>query len=200
MTFDRSRVLRSRRTRCRIPKRRRRPPADRGHRARGDRRADREDRYDPHHRERVTSARRRRARLVKALIQVESAFQSRARSPKGAMGLMQLMPETARQYQARNPYDPASNIEAGTQIPQELPRPSSSCRWRWPRTTPARRRFARFGGIPPYGETQAYVSQDSRAASLTRCAKRLREPFSRASLPAKPRAILCTRGQRRNLL
>src|SRR5437899_845048 len=53
------------------------------------------------------------ARLVKAIIQVESAFQERARSRKGAMGLMQLMPETARQYAVADPYDARSNIEAG---------------------------------------------------------------------------------------
>ena len=55
------------------------------------------------------------ARIVKAVIQVESSFRPRARSRKGAMGLMQLMPKTARQYEARNPYDPESNIQAGTQ-------------------------------------------------------------------------------------
>src|SRR5262249_61511618 len=52
-------------------------------------------------------------KLVRAVIQVESGYQERARSPKGAMGLMQLMPETARQYAVSNPYDPVSNIEAG---------------------------------------------------------------------------------------
>src|SRR5438093_1010696 len=44
-------------------------------------------------------------KLVRAVIQVESAYQERARSRKGAMGLMQLMPETARQYGVSNPYD-----------------------------------------------------------------------------------------------
>src|SRR5262249_27912931 len=52
-------------------------------------------------------------RLVKAIIRVESAYQPRARSRKGAMGLMQLMPETARQYAVTDPYDPRANIEAG---------------------------------------------------------------------------------------
>ena len=53
------------------------------------------------------------AKLVRAVIQVESGYQERARSPKGAMGLMQLMPATARQYAVADPYDPLSNIEAG---------------------------------------------------------------------------------------
>src|SRR4029077_19857559 len=65
------------------------------------------------------------AKLVRALIKVESAYQPRARSRKGAMGLMQLMPDTARQYGVSNPYDPASNIEAGIKhlkaLTQKLP-------------------------------------------------------------------------------
>src|SRR2546428_11687568 len=61
------------------------------------------------------------AKLVRAMIQVESAYHPRARSPKGAMGLMQLMPATARQYGVADPYDPASNIEAGIKQIQTLP-------------------------------------------------------------------------------
>jgi soluble lytic murein transglycosylase-like protein len=98
------------------------------------------------------------ARIVKAVIQVESAFQPRARSSKGAMGLMQLMPKTARQYQARNPYDPASNIEAGTkylkQLMNQFELPLALAAY-----NAGEAAVRRFGGIPPYAETQAYVSK-----------------------------------------
>jgi hypothetical protein len=98
------------------------------------------------------------ARLVKALIQVESGFQPRARSHKGAMGLMQLMPETARQYQARNPYDPTVNIDAGTRhlrkLLDEFELPLALAAY-----NAGENAVRRFGGIPPYSETQAYVSK-----------------------------------------
>ena len=98
------------------------------------------------------------ARIVKAVIQVESAFQPRARSPKGAMGLMQLMPKTARQYEARNPYDPASNIEAGTKylkrLLDEFDLPLALAAY-----NAGEGAVRRFGGIPPYAETQAYVAR-----------------------------------------
>jgi len=97
-------------------------------------------------------------KLVRALIKVESAYQPRARAHKGAMGLMQLMPETARQYAVSNPYDPASNIDAGVRhlksllerLPQHLALAAYNA---------GEAAVARFHGIPPYPETRAYVSR-----------------------------------------
>jgi soluble lytic murein transglycosylase-like protein len=94
--------------------------------------------------------------LVKAVIQVESGYQPRARSTRGAMGLMQLMPGTARQYGATNPYDPRSNVEAGvkylrTLLDQfELPLALAAY-------NAGEAAVRRFGGIPPFPETQDYV-------------------------------------------
>ena len=54
-------------------------------------------------------------KLVRAVIQVESSFDPRARSHKGAMGLMQLMPETARELAVEDPWDPEQNVRGGTE-------------------------------------------------------------------------------------
>ncbi len=97
-------------------------------------------------------------KLVRAVIQVESAYQERARSRKGAMGLMQLMPETARQYAVSDPYDPAANIEAGIKhlksLLQRLPMTLALAAY-----NAGEGAVQRFHGIPPYPETQQYVSR-----------------------------------------
>ena len=97
-------------------------------------------------------------KLVRAVIQVESAYNQRARSPKGAMGLMQLMPATARQYAVADPYDPASNIEAGIKhlksLLQRLPVALALAAY-----NAGEAAVQRFNGIPPYPETRNYVSR-----------------------------------------
>jgi soluble lytic murein transglycosylase-like protein len=98
------------------------------------------------------------AKLVRAVIQVESAYQERARSPKGAMGLMQLMPATAKQYGVKDPYDPASNIEAGIKLRKGLlqRQPGALALAAYNAGEGA---VQRFNGIPPYPETRSYVSR-----------------------------------------
>jgi soluble lytic murein transglycosylase-like protein len=96
-------------------------------------------------------------KLVRAVIQVESAYQQRARSRKGAMGLMQLMPETAREYGVADPYDPASNIEAGIKhlksLLQRFPKDLALAAY-----NAGEAAVQRFRGMPPYPETRAYVA------------------------------------------
>jgi len=103
-------------------------------------------------------------KLVRAVIQVESAYHERARSPKGAMGLMQLMPATAKQYAVADPYDPASNIEAGVKhlksLLQRLPVALALAAY-----NAGEAAVQRFNGIPPYRETQDYVSRILNLAS-----------------------------------
>jgi soluble lytic murein transglycosylase-like protein len=96
--------------------------------------------------------------LVRALIQVESNYKARARSQKGAMGLMQLMPSTAREYNVRNPYDPKANIAAGVKHLKSL-----IDRWGVEIALAAYNAgegaVKKFNGIPPYRETRNYVSK-----------------------------------------
>jgi hypothetical protein len=98
------------------------------------------------------------ASLVRAVIQVESAYQPRARSSKGAVGLMQVMPATGRQYGITNLYDPASNIRAGvTHLRLLLDRyPLALALAAYNAGEAAVERFA---GIPPFPETVDYVAR-----------------------------------------
>jgi len=112
--------------------------------------------YDPIIR-RVAAEQGVDVRLVRAVIQVESAYQPRARSPKGAVGLMQLLPATARQYGVSNPYDPTANIEAGIRhlkaLLERFPLAMALAAYNAGEAS-----VERFRGIPPYPETRNYVS------------------------------------------
>jgi hypothetical protein len=98
-------------------------------------------------------------RLVRAVIKVESAYQSEARSKKGAMGLMQLMPDTARRYAVANPFDPVSNIDAGVKHLKMLLGRFDGLALALAAYNAGEAAVERFRGIPPYPETQNYVRQ-----------------------------------------
>jgi hypothetical protein len=96
------------------------------------------------------------ARLVHAVVEQESNYQPRARSKKGARGLMQLMPATARQYGVRNSYDPKSNLDAGIRhlkdLLSRLELPTALAAYNAGEAT-----VRRYGGLPPFPETRSYV-------------------------------------------
>ena len=96
--------------------------------------------------------------LVRALIQVESNYKPRAKSHRGAMGLMQLMPSTAREYKVRNPYDPKANIEAGIKhLKGLIERFGVEVALAAYNAGPTA--VEKFKGIPPYRETRNYVAK-----------------------------------------
>ncbi len=97
-------------------------------------------------------------RLVRAVVQVESAYRPDARSRKGAKGLMQLMPQTARQYAVKNPYDPASNLDAGVKHLKSLLE-RFDLKLALAAYNAGEAAVRRFGGIPPFQETRDYVRQ-----------------------------------------
>jgi soluble lytic murein transglycosylase-like protein len=98
--------------------------------------------------------------LVKALIQVESNYKPQARSPRGAMGLMQLMPSTAREYNVRNPFDPKSNIEAGIKhLKGLIDRFGDRLELALAAYNAGEGAVMKFNGVPPYRETRNYVSK-----------------------------------------
>jgi len=100
--------------------------------------------------------------LVRSVISAESRFRMEAVSPKGAIGLMQLMPDTAQSLGA-NPYDPAQNVDAGTRYLRALLEKYHGLLWHALAAYNAGpKAVEKYNGVPPYRETLNYVKRIDR--------------------------------------
>ena len=131
-----------------------------------------------------------RADLVRAVMQVESGFNPFARSPKGAMGLMQLMPATATKFGVRNAFNPAENIRAGVAYLRELlDRYANNEELALAAYNAGPGAVDKHGqNVPPYRETQNYVAQINKMAGHP-AAPRDKTIFKSTDLTADGRAI-----------
>jgi len=111
--------------------------------------------------------------FLSSVVHAESGFNVRAVSPKGARGLMQLMPKTAEDLGVKDSFDPEANVDAGTRylralldlyngdVPKALAAYNAGVR-----------RVAQYGGIPPYAETHAYVARIIREYNRKKAAEK----------------------------
>lgn len=98
------------------------------------------------------------AELIRAVIKAESDFNSGARSQKGAMGLMQLMPETARLHNISDAYNPSANVDGGVRhLRMLLDRYQGDVELSLAAYNAGSAAVEKHGGIPPFAETREYV-------------------------------------------
>ena len=98
-------------------------------------------------------------RLVQALVQVESGYNRKARSNKGAIGLMQLMPGTASDLAVSDPWDPEQNLRGGTSYLRQMFDRFGGLELALAAYNAGPEAVAKYGGIPPYEETRNYVQR-----------------------------------------
>jgi soluble lytic murein transglycosylase-like protein len=127
--------------------------------------------------------------LVTSVIRAESGFNVHAVSPKGAQGLMQLMPQTASQLGVHNAFDPEANVEAGTRYLRELlERYNFDLVKALAAYNAGPQRVERYGGVPPYFETKAYIARIVRDFNKKKLAAGTATSKPDTKTPANPPA------------
>jgi soluble lytic murein transglycosylase-like protein len=107
--------------------------------------------------------------LLKGLVSQESGFDPNARSGAGALGLTQLMPGTAASLGVTNPLDPAQSLQGGAKyLREQLDRFGGDARLALAAYNAGPGAVARYGGVPPYSETQNYVNSVMAKAAAYR--------------------------------
>lgn len=129
--------------------------------------------------------------FLASVVEAESRFNPAAVSPKGAQGLMQLMPQTALHLGVRNAFDPVENVEGGTKYLRQL---LEQYHWDPIKALAAYnagpQRVAEYGGVPPFRETRAYIAriiEDFNRKKLRQQASEKPVPTTGAANPAAAR-------------
>jgi soluble lytic murein transglycosylase-like protein len=137
-------------------------------------------------------------KLVRALIQAESGYNVKAVSNKGAIGLMQLMPDTASELNILNPYDPDQNIRGGTMyLRQMLDHFAGKVELAIAAYNAGPGAVEKHGGIPPFAETRDYVR---RVLALWRGAEMNLPAAASILLPGNHRKPYLVRGANNRLV
>ena len=116
-------------------------------------------------------------KLFKELVRAESNFNPKAVSPKGAMGLCQLMPQTAKKLGVKDPFDPDQNLNAGAKYLRELYLKYKNWKLALAAYNAGEGAVNKYGKVPPYRETREYVRKILSRSSL----KELKDRISKSS-------------------
>jgi soluble lytic murein transglycosylase-like protein len=134
--------------------------------------------------------------LINSVIHAESGFNPRAVSPKGAQGLMQLMPRTASQLGVANAFDPKANVEGGTRYLRELlERYNFDLVKALAAYNAGPHRVEQYRGVPPYYETQAYVASIIRDFNRKKRAERKAAAASKSKATTSQPQVASTKKQ-----
>jgi soluble lytic murein transglycosylase-like protein len=137
--------------------------------------------------ERIAAEQSLPAELIHSVIKVESNYNAFAISPKGAMGMMQLIPATARRFGVADVFSPADNIQGGARYLKYL---LDLYHGNYPLALAAYNAgedaVARYGGVPPFPETQNYVAQVGKRVEDARKAAAVAKPKAPEAKPVEP--------------